>query len=70
MPFKPLHRRTFLRASGVTIGLPFLDAMRARAAEDKKAALERVLLVGRPLGMYTPTSSRKKSGRLTSRAAT
>ena len=40
MPFKPLDRRTFLRAAGVAIGLPFLDAMRpAGAAEAKKAAL-------------------------------
>lgn len=53
----PLDRRTFLRSAGVAIGLPFLDAMRpARAAEAKKTATlpRRMLLVGRPLGLYAP----------------
>jgi hypothetical protein len=64
VPFKPLHRRTFLRASGVAIGLPLLDAMRPlSAAEDKKAAPKRVLLVGRPLGMYTPYFFPEKAGK-------
>jgi hypothetical protein len=64
MPLKPLHRRTFLRASGVAIGLPFLDAMRPLgAAEDKKTAPKRVLLVGRPLGMYTPYFFPEKTGK-------
>jgi hypothetical protein len=57
MPFHPLDRRTFLRASGVAIGLPLLDAMIPRArAEAKKLAdgPRRMVLVGRPLGMYAP----------------
>jgi hypothetical protein len=44
-----LDRRTFLRASGVAIGLPFLDGMiPARAAEAKKAMTHppRMVLVG------------------------
>lgn len=66
MPFKRLDRRTFLRASGVAIGLPFLDAMLpAGTAEVKKAKSEprRMLLVGRPLGMYTPFFFPEKVGR-------
>lgn len=57
MPLPPLSRRTFLRTAGVAIGLPLLEAMLPRArAEAKKAQLvpQRMLLVGRPLGMYAP----------------
>lgn len=56
MPRTPLDRRTFLRSSGVAIGLPFLDVMLPSSvrAEAKKAAAppRRMLLVGRPLGMH------------------
>lgn len=55
MPRTPLDRRTFLRSSGIAIGLPFLNAMLpVGAAEAKKAAARprRMLLVGRPLGMH------------------
>ncbi len=55
MPRTPLDRRTFLRSSGIAIGLPFLNAMMpVSAAEAKKAAAQpkRLLLVGRPLGMH------------------
>lgn len=63
MPFKRLDRRTFLRSAGVAIGLPFLDAMLpARAAEDKKAP-RRLVLVGRPLGLYTPFFFPEKAGK-------
>lgn len=64
MPIKPLHRRTFLRASGVAIGLPLLDAMRPLgAAEAKKPVPKRLLLVGRPLGLYTPYFFPEKTGK-------
>src|SRR5437660_899514 len=56
MPLKPLDRRTFLRSAGVAIGLPFLDAMlpagSARAAA--AASPRRLVLIGRPLGLYAP----------------
>jgi len=55
MPFRPIDRRTFLRSSGVAIGLPFLDAMVPLGAADAKKTLarpKRLLTVGRPLGMY------------------
>ena len=65
MPFRPLDRRTFLRSAGVAIGLPLLDAMlppsitRAQAATN---APKRIVLVSRPLGMYTPNFFPEQTG--------
>src|SRR4051812_1492816 len=61
-----IDRRTFLRASGVLIGLPFLEAMiPAGAAEAKKALAQqpRMVLIGQPLGMYGPNFFPEKAGR-------
>ena len=61
-----IDRRTFLRASGVAIGLPFLDAMLpASAAEVKKAQASppRMVLIGQPLGLYTPNFFPEKAGK-------
>ncbi|MBA4189830.1 MAG: hypothetical protein C0467_17750 [Planctomycetaceae bacterium] len=66
MPFKRLDRRTLLRSTGVAIGLPFLDAMvPASAAEAKKVLAQppRMVLVGRPLGLYTPFFFPEKAGK-------
>lgn len=66
MPLPRLDRRTFLRASGVAIALPFLDAMvPAGAAEAKKALTQppRMVLVGQPLGMYAPYFFPEQAGR-------
>src|SRR3954470_15573179 len=66
MPLQRIDRRTFLRASGVAIGLPFLDAMvPSGAAEAKKALAQspRMVLVGQPLGMYAPNFFPEKAGR-------
>src|SRR5580704_18015480 len=66
MPFKRLDRRTFLRSAGVAIGLPFLDAMLPVNASEAKKTLEqprRMLLVGRPLGMYAPFFFPEQAGR-------
>lgn len=66
MHAKRLDRRTFLRASGVAIALPFLDAMiPASAAEAKKALTQppRMVLVGQPLGMYGPYFFPDKPGK-------
>jgi hypothetical protein len=66
MPFIPLNRRTFLRSSGVAIALPFLDAMLPAHAAQKKidaARPQRMVLVGRPLGLYTPYFFPEKAGR-------
>jgi hypothetical protein len=66
MPLKPLDRRTLLRSAAVAVGLPVLDAMRpAFAAPEAKNALapKRMLLVGRPLGLYTPYFFPEKAGK-------
>jgi hypothetical protein len=67
MPIAPLDRRTFLRAAGVTIGLPLLDAMLpiGVGAERKAAAMRtrRMVLIGRPLGLYTPNLFPEKPGK-------
>jgi hypothetical protein len=66
MPLKLLDRRTLLRSAGVAIGLPVLDAMlpaRAGAAAKKALAPRRMLLVGRPLGMYAPYFFPEKAGK-------
>jgi hypothetical protein len=64
---KPLNRRTFLRAAGVAIGLPLLDAMLpiGLGAEQKAAAMraKRMLLIGRPLGIHTPFLFPEKPGK-------
>jgi hypothetical protein len=55
---KPLSRRTFLRASGLCIGLPLLDAMMpAGLGADQKADAmrpKRMVLISRPLGYHAP----------------
>ncbi len=62
-----LNRRTLLRAAGVSIGLPLLDAMLpiGLGAEQKAAAMraKRLLLIGRPLGIYTPLLFPEKAGK-------
>jgi hypothetical protein len=61
-----LDRRTLLRASGVAIGLPFLEAMVPASASEAKQALgghRRMVLVGQPLGLYGPNFFPDKAGR-------
>ena len=67
MSLAPLNRRTFLRAAGVAIALPLLDAMLpiGYGAEAKATAMcaKRMLLIGRPLGMHTPFLFPEKAGK-------
>lgn len=66
MPRPVLDRRTFLRASGVSIALPFLEAMLPASAAEAKKALSRpprMVLVGQPLGMYSENFFPKNAGR-------
>lgn len=64
---RSMNRRSFLRAAGVSIGLPLLDAMLpiGLGAERKAAALraKRLLLIARPLGLYTPYLFPTKAGK-------
>lgn len=56
-----------LRAAGVAIGLPLLDAMLpiGLGAEQKAAAMraKRMILIGRPLGLHTPFLFPEKAGK-------
>ncbi|MBL8825434.1 MAG: DUF1552 domain-containing protein [Planctomycetaceae bacterium] len=66
MSLKRLNRRTLLRTSGIAIALPFLDAMlpnTARAAKEVAKQPKRMVLVGRPLGMYAPFFFPEQTGR-------
>jgi hypothetical protein len=64
---RPLDRRTFLRASGIVIGLPLLDAMLpiGIGAERKADAMRprRLLLMSRPLGYHAPYFFPEKTGK-------
>jgi hypothetical protein len=62
MPFHPLDRRTFLRAAGVSIALPFLDAM-AHGQQPAAARPKRMVLIGRPLGFHAPYFFPDNAGR-------
>jgi len=61
-----LSRRTMLRATGVAIGLPLLDAMLPsglRAEEKaKNLAPRRMVLISRPLGAHAPFLFPEKAG--------
>ncbi|HZK81812.1 MAG TPA: DUF1552 domain-containing protein, partial [Humisphaera sp.] len=53
--FQPLSRRTFLRAAGVAMALPFLDSMLPRAsAETASAPPRRMICICMPLGLHAP----------------
>lgn len=62
-----ISRRFFLRAGGVCIGLPLLDAMLpiGLRAEQKAAPMraKRLLVIGRPLGLHTPFLFPVKAGK-------
>ena len=59
----PLSRRSFLRGAGVSLALPFLDAMKPRAfAESGPAAPRRMVAVCASLGIYGPDFFPKEPG--------
>lgn len=60
-----LSRRTFLRASGIAIGLPLLDAMQTRssAAESKPETRRRMIAINLGLGLHAPNIVPKTAGR-------
>lgn len=66
MSYQRIDRRTFLRASGVAIGLPFLDVMLPVGAAEARAAKKqppRMVLVGQGLGMYGPNFFPEQTGK-------
>src|SRR3954468_15481591 len=53
---RTLSRRTFLRGSGIAMGLPLLDAMLPRSARGASSALppRRMVAICSNLGFHTP----------------
>ncbi len=62
-----MHRRTFLRSSSISLGLPFLNSMLPRslraASSEKEPDIRRMLSICSPLGIHTPFLFPQKSGR-------
>ncbi len=56
MTIQKLDRRTFLRASGVALGLPLLQSMTPRMSrgEDEGGEARRMVAICAPLGIHTP----------------
>src|SRR6185437_6879982 len=64
MTFNPLSRRTFLRAAGVSMALPFLDSMLPRAeGQEAAAAPRRMICICGSFGVYAPYFFPKTGGR-------
>ncbi|MCU0876863.1 MAG: DUF1552 domain-containing protein [Pirellulaceae bacterium] len=66
MPIPRLDRRTFLRASGVAIGLPLLEAMlppSTAQARQESSIPPRLVLIGQPLGLHGPNFFPTQAGR-------
>jgi len=62
----PLSRRTFLRGTGVSLALPFLEAMlpaRASAAGTAASAPKRMVAICTSLGIYGPALFPKETGK-------
>lgn len=60
----PLHRRTFLRAAGVSLALPLLDGMSSRGLAGSAAAVpRRMICICAPLGLHAPNLFPEKAGR-------
>ena len=63
----PLNRRTFLRSSGVALGLPLLDSMLPRslraAPAERSPDVRRMLAINAPLGIHTPYLFPDEAGR-------
>ena len=60
MSLARLNRRTFLRASGLALGLPLLESM--TPADDSKSEARRMVAICAPLGIHTPHLFPKQTG--------
>lgn len=56
-----ISRRTFLRASGVAVGLPFLDSLQAAGAPGS-AARQRMVAINVGLGLHAPNIIPQQAG--------
>jgi hypothetical protein len=62
--YKKLSRRNFLRGAGVTLTLPFLDAMLPlRAESPANKPLRRMICINTNLGLHTPNLFPTKAGK-------
>jgi hypothetical protein len=63
-PSRGLSRRTFFRATGVGLSLPWLDAMQpAIAHESSNIQPRRMVLINKALGLHGPDFFPKQKGR-------
>jgi len=66
MKTRPLNRRTFLRGTGVALGLPWLEGMMPRplraASDPGTGDVRRFLAICAPLGIHTPFLFPQKAG--------
>lgn len=58
-----LHRRRFLRAAGVSLALPCLDAFHPARAASNEGTRRRMVCVCAPLGLHPPNFFPEKAGR-------
>lgn len=62
-----MHRRTFLRSSGISLGLPLLNSMLPRslraATTEKEPDIRRMVSICSPLGLHTPFLFPSQAGR-------
>ena len=60
-----LHRRTFLRSTGVAMALPLLDSMavRSRAADGKPKPKRRMICINTPLGVHPANFFPEQTGK-------
>src|SRR3954453_11124211 len=58
-----LHRRTFLRAAGVSLALPWLDAFAAAPPRGRRETPRRMVCVCTPLGLHPAYFFPEKAGK-------
>jgi hypothetical protein len=58
-----LTRRSFLRTTGIAMGLPFLECMTPPARAAQPTDIRRMLAICAPLGIHTPFLFPQKTGR-------
>ena len=58
----PLNRRTFLKASGVSLALPLLDAMHPALGRETSKLPKRMVFICTTLGLHAPALFPKTDG--------
>src|SRR5687767_14794094 len=62
-PPMTLHRRTFLRAAGISLALPCLDAFAAAPPRGNRQTPRRMVCLCTPLGLHPPYFFPEKAGK-------